>query len=70
MAASIYSTVQGDSFDIIAYRLFGDEHLCDELMKANPDEIDTIFFDSGNAVNIPDIQKRPKQSDLPPWYGR
>ena len=61
-------TVQGDTFDIVSYRLFENEHYCGEIMLANPDEMDTIFFEPGQILNIPEITIRPEKASLPPWY--
>lgn len=63
-----YRTLQGDTFDIIAFRLWKDEHLCSTLMDANPGYMDALIFPAGIELNIPDFVKEPKRADLPPWY--
>lgn len=67
--AAEYSTVQGDTFDGIAWRLWGDEHLAHLLMAANPGLMDTLVFAPGVRLVVPDYTPRPQQADLPPWYG-
>ena len=68
--ATEYRTVQGDTFDLIAWRLFGNEHLCGKLMQANPEEMDTIIFSAGETVNVPEMEIQPAKAKLPPWYGK
>lgn len=61
-----YRTVQGDTWDLIAYRLWENEYLCWELMDANTKLIHTSIFDSNTILEIPEIVITEK-SDLPPW---
>lgn len=67
--AGTCKTVQGDSFDSIAFRLWGDEHLCSLLMAANPDYMDVLLFGPGVELKVPDFTPKPAEADLPPWYG-
>ena len=67
--AKIYRTIQNDTFDIIAYRLWQNEHLCHELMAVNPDYMDVLLFEPGIELNVPDMKIEPKKANLPPWYG-
>lgn len=70
MAAKTYRTIQNDAFDAVAFRLFGEENLCSELMTANPEKMDVLLFEAGEELVIPDLQIVPKKAaDLPPWYG-
>lgn len=66
----IYRTIQGDTFDAIAYRLWKNEHLCRALMEANPDYMDVLIFGAGVELVIPEIAVPKKIADLPPWYGK
>ncbi len=61
-----YTTIQGDTFDIIAWRLWGQETMCTELMRANPDHRQTLVFEAGVPLAVPDLQ-RPRQTITPPW---
>lgn len=67
--AAEYTTLQGDTFDAIAYRLWGDEHLAHLLMTANPDFMDMLTFAPGVRLAVPDYATGPQEADLPPWYG-
>ncbi|MBQ3441629.1 MAG: tail protein X [Selenomonadaceae bacterium] len=59
-----YSTVAGDSFDAIAFKVLGSEKYVPELIAANPDYVQTFIFSAGVELTIPEIET-PKQSVLP-----
>jgi phage tail protein X len=62
-----YTTVQGDTFDMIAYKTLGDCNLTDKLIDANIEYKDYLIFPSGVVLNIPDLETKVALSDLPPW---
>lgn len=65
-----YRAIRNDTFDTMAFRVYGDEHLCSMLMNANPDYMDVLLFEPGVELNIPDYEIKPlAKKDLPPWYG-
>ncbi len=61
-----YTTTQGDTWDSIAYELFGIESRMLNLMQANPDHLNTVIFGAGIELQIPSLPDEV-QSDLPPW---
>ena len=61
-----YTTVQGDMWDSIAYKCYGDEAGINVLMDANEDYIDTVVFPAGVTLTVPEYIK-PVTSTLPPW---
>lgn len=64
-----YWTQQGDTWDLIALRMYpnlGAEKLTDILIEANPDHIHTVIFSSGVELNIPDVDI-PAVTSLPAW---
>ena len=61
-----YTTVQGDMWDSIAYKCYGDVAGINALMDANEDYIDTVVFPAGVTLTVPDYTK-PVTSTLPPW---
>ena len=70
MAAKFYTTVQNDTFDAIAYRLWGDEHQAPRLLAANPAHMDALLFAAGIELQVPDyVPKAQTAQNLPPWYG-
>lgn len=62
----VYTTVQGDMWDLIAYKIWGDEYRADELMKANHGWEDVYIFSAGVRLIIPELPER-RSAQLPPW---
>lgn len=65
-----YRTVQGDTFDLIAWRIWHREHMARLIIEANPAHADVVIFGPGVELRIPDAEVAPDPKDLPPWYGR
>lgn len=63
-----YTTVQGDTWDLIAYKLWGSEYLLPLLFDANPKHANTLFFKAGVVLNVPDIEEETDEIDRPPWF--
>lgn len=63
-----YTTVQGDTFDIIArFHAYGEEKMASYIIKANPDYSDVIIFDAGIMLRIPVLNNADSPESLPPW---
>ena len=65
----IYRTKQGDTWDLIALKVYpkiGGEKLMDVLLEHNPDYIHTVIFPANVVLNIPDVDI-PVVSNLPAW---
>lgn len=52
---STYTTTQGDTFDILAKKIYGDEKHIDLLMGANPRYCGVIVFSAGIVLSVPDL---------------
>lgn len=63
----IYKTVQGDMWDSIAYKLYGDVNRVDVLIAANPQYRKIYIFSAGIELEIPDIEENMTPNGLPPW---
>ncbi len=64
-----YRTQQGDTWDLIALRMYpkvGAEKLMNILIEANADYIDTVIFPANIILDVPDVDV-PVVSVLPPW---
>lgn len=61
-----YATVAGDMWDMIALKMMGSENHTSDLIEANPKHINTVVFNAGIELVIPEI-KAAKLSSLPPW---
>ena len=62
----VYTTKQGDTFESVAFLLYGDEKYMKELIEANWDKADVLVFDSGTELIAPDIYEE-SEDDLPFW---
>lgn len=64
--AAVYKTIQGDTWDMIAKKVYGDEKYMDYLMANNFPLLDHFIFSAGIEVNIPELPKS-ESDDLPAW---
>lgn len=62
-------TVQGDTWDILAKRLYGNELFMNVLICANINHRKTVIFPAGVELNVPeiDIASIEFEENLPPW---
>lgn len=65
--ASTYTTIQGDTYDLVAYKLYGDEGRMADLVRANYPVADTLVFSAGTVLTVP-VVDGSDDSDLPPWH--
>lgn len=49
------TTRQGDTWDILSKRLYGNEHYMEKLIEANLEHRKTVVFSYGTVINVPDI---------------
>ena len=61
-----YITTQGDTWDIIAFKMYGDESLMHILIDANHVYNTVAIFSANIKLNIPDIVTRSTVS-FPIW---
>lgn len=64
-----YTTIQGDTWDIISLSQYGTEYMAHELMAANPQYLDVVMFESGVVLELPDIDTDfgYTESLIAPW---
>lgn len=65
-----YTTVSGDTWDLIALKVYGDEKYTEYLMSQNQSEslLETVAFDAGTVINTPDLPLSEQVTDsTPPW---
>lgn len=62
----IYTTVSGDTWDAVSYKMYGDESHIQELMQANISILDITVFSAGTEIIIPEITLNEDDS-LPEW---
>ncbi len=61
-----YVTKSGDTWDVIAKKVYGSEYHADALMAANHDHIETFLFSAGVELNTPALPEE-RNGLLPPW---
>lgn len=61
-----YTTVQGDEWDMIALKVYGDESYLNALLKANQKYNNIVVFSSGVKLLLPEIEVK-STTILPPW---
>lgn len=64
--STTYTTVSGDTWDLIALKVYGSELKADWLMQNNLGLIHITQFDSGVVLSTPELPEE-KSGDLPPW---
>ncbi|MCE5199907.1 MAG: tail protein X [Armatimonadota bacterium] len=64
--ADTYTTIQGDMWDSVAYKLYGDELKMTELIAANPQYATTVVFSAGVVLKVPQISALTSVI-VPPW---
>lgn len=64
-----YRTVQGDMWDWIAYKVYGDEAYIKILLEHNQKYADYVVLPAGIVLNCPDVAL-PNPIHLPPWRRR
>ncbi len=64
----VYRTVSGDTWDLIAYKVYGNENMFHKLIRANLFLIDISVFSPNIPIIIPEIEtNETNYSKLPPW---
>lgn len=61
-----YITVQGDMWDSIAKKVYGDERHMNLLLQQNRDYRDYVIFPADIALQCPTVNMK-KSRRMPPW---
>lgn len=61
-----YTTIQGDMWDLIAYKVYGHERYMSTLIEANQAHQDVAVFPAGVTLTCPDVGIETAAA-LPPW---
>lgn len=62
-----YTTIQGDQWDYIAYKVYGDEKQgVNLLLNANQQYNDIVVFPAGITLEVPPLERKA-DNKLPPW---
>lgn len=60
------TSIAGDMWDGISYRVYGSEAYTDKLMKYNPQYRSIVIFPAGLTIKIPEVHEEASLQ-LPPW---
>lgn len=61
-----YTTAQGDTWDMVSLHVYGSEKYMAELIEANPEYREVVFFLANVRLKVPAITT-PTPAKLPPW---
>lgn len=61
-----YKTTENDTWDLIAFKIFGDEKYTSHLLKANSELSRVVFFPAGTILIVPEITE-DNIGGLPEW---
>ena len=61
-----YTTIQGDTWYLISFKLFGSEKYMKNLIEANWPLLETLVFSSGTVITVPDLPEESDE-DAPFW---
>ncbi len=67
LGTNLYRTIQDDTFDAAAYRIWGRESMTRGLIDANPEYVDVVFFPAGVDLTVPDVEAPVSAEVLPGW---
>lgn len=62
-----YTTIQGDTWDIIARKVYGSEKYAGHLMQANFPLLDIFQFDAGTIMQTPPLPEKERSASGPDW---
>lgn len=65
-----YTSIQGDMWDNIAYKVYGDETKIYPLIEANPEYRDIYVFPGGIVLTVPEVEEETGESvtaSVPIW---
>ena len=62
-----YTTKQGDAWDMIAFRVYGDVKYTGWLMQNNFPHLDIFVFDAGVVLQTPELPESEQLAGAPVW---
>ena len=67
----VYHTVSGDTWDLIAFKVLGNEKYFHRIIRNNLNLINIAIFDAGTPIIMSDIgenfETKIPEEKLPPW---
>lgn len=62
-----YTAQEGDTFDLLALKTYGDDKLSSYIISENPDYADVITFEGGEKLLIPKVKDAETEEAVAPW---
>ena len=62
-----YYTSEGDTFDMLALKEYGEEQLSSVIIAENIEYADVLIFEQGILLYIPVLETIDTPDTLPPW---
>ena len=62
-----YTTKQGDTWDLIAFRVYGDVEYTGWLMQNNFPHLDVFVFGAGVILQTPELPESEQLAGAPVW---
>lgn len=67
----VYRTVSGETWDLVAYKVYGSEKYFHSLIRSNPNLLHIAIFDANFPIIVPDVKEEfvteEAKKKLPPW---
>lgn len=67
MNETTYTTIQGDTWDAISYKVYGDTKYTGWLMQNNFPLLDIFVFSAGTVLRTPAVPEGGNTADAPIW---
>ena len=71
MTERTYMCAAGETFDLAALRIYGDEKFAQALLGANPELCRVLVFNGGEVLRVPEVEvQRDSNGNIisrPPW---
>lgn len=62
-----YTTILGDTFDLVAYKMYGDSKAIKKIIEANQIHSGTLIFSAGTELIIPQKEEVIADENIAPW---
>jgi phage tail protein X len=67
----VHITTQGERWDLIAFRYYGDATQYAPIINANPNVVIEAVFEGGIVIEVPVLlESSITSADLPPWRSK
>lgn len=68
-----YKTISGDTWDLIAFKVYGNEYFCTQLMDKNREYLDYMIFPEGVILKLPteeEMEQQTLSAAYPEWRAK